>query len=233
VFLAPPAGVPSGAQPGWRDALDALGAQLAAAAPRLRALRVVLSDQFVRYLVVPWDDALRTTEERLAYLSHHYRSVYGERVGSWCMAAGDVGSDSALCLAAAVDEALVDALHALAGQHGATLRSVVPHAVAALNTSRRAIDARSCFVAVREPGALCLLRIGDGEVRAVAARRHGADAARALRSMLALEAAGDDNAGRAELPVYLIEWGEECPELAPPFKPQPLAGETSAVAAFA
>ncbi len=45
----------------------------------MRAARVVLADQWVRYSVVPWSDALSSTGERLAHARELMSGVFGDR----------------------------------------------------------------------------------------------------------------------------------------------------------
>ena len=67
-----------GSEP-WHGAV----AMLKDAAERLRGealdLTIVLSNHFVRYALIPWNDALASTAEELAYARHCLAKIHGER----------------------------------------------------------------------------------------------------------------------------------------------------------
>jgi hypothetical protein len=183
---------------GWQGALEALEALLAER--RLRRLNLVLSNHFVRYLVVPEDAQVRSPAERNAYLAHHFAAVYGERAAHWSFAA-ERGGDGT-CLAAAVDAELIGAARAMAARRKTALARAEPLAAAAFNRARRRLGGGARFFAVLEPGRVCLLLLDGGRVVRVASQRC-ADAQRELERLLAMEAldAGFDAASRPPLEV--------------------------------
>jgi hypothetical protein len=192
------AGIARESGEGWQGALAALDALLAER--RVRRLRLVLSNHFVRYLVVPEEAAVRSAVERTAYLAHHFSAVYGERAAHWRIAA-DRGGDGAW-LGAAVDAELIAAARALAARRGATLAGAEPLAVAAFNRARRRLGGGARFFAVLEAGRACVLLL-DGERVLRVVNQRCADAQAELEPLVALEAldAGFDAGARPPLDV--------------------------------
>lgn len=182
---------------GWRGALAALEALLAERPER--RLRLVLSNHFVRYLLVPEDAAVTSPAEHRAYLMHHFTAVYGERAASWALAAQPAAGGG---LAAAVDAELPQEARALAARRGASLAGVEPLAAAAWNRERRRLGGGARFFAVLEPGRACVLLVGGERVERVVNRRCG-DPRAELEPLVALEAldAGYDAAARPPLSI--------------------------------
>jgi hypothetical protein len=170
---------------GWRGALEALEALVAEKRPG--RLRLVISNHFVRFLVVPEDRTVASAAERAAYLAHHFGAVYGERAARWAIAAEPRGGGS--LLAAAVDSELLAQARALAARHGAVLSRAEPLAVAAFNRARRRSGEGARFFAVLEPGRACVLLADETGVRRVANQRC-ADPRAELAALVALESAG-------------------------------------------
>lgn len=185
---------------GWPGALAALEALLERA-PAKR-LRLVLSNHFVRYLVLPADAAVKGPAERAAWLAHHFAAVYGERAAAWAIGVERRGAASSL--AAAVDAALLEQTRALAARRGVRLLSAEPLAIAAYNRARRGLRETTCFLAVLEPGRACLLLLEGERVLRVANRR-AADPRAELDALVALEALDAGFARDARPPLAIAE----------------------------
>jgi hypothetical protein len=141
-----------GAEP-WQGALAALAAHKIEKPCRVT---VVLSNQLVRYAVVPWSEGLDTPEEEQAYVRHHFAKVYGERAKDWELRASE-GAPGAARLASAVDRRLVEELRALFPAGGkAKLASLQPQLMSAFNECRRAIPADGAWLVLAEPGRACV-----------------------------------------------------------------------------
>ena len=168
---------------GWEGALDLLEQQMTEQKWSNACTRVVIADQWVRYCVVPWSDALSSTTERLAHARELMAGVFGAEMSAWTVSLAQArpGISS---LASAMPTALLQALRAFAARHGQKLASVQPQLIAAYNTWRHLLpaDAAAWFVTVEE-GSLAALRLcGDGIDR-VHAVRIGLDWARELKRL--------------------------------------------------
>jgi hypothetical protein len=193
------------AVPAWRDAVASAHAALAEARKRTASVRFVVSDHFVRYLVLAWDSSLASEAERNAYLRHHFESVYGPRAADWNFTF-DRDGEGPSRVAVAMDRGLVDALCGAAAGAGLGLAAVEPLAVAAFNRLRGQLAAPACFFVVREPGRLTSLLVDQGAPRSAASQRTADAGARALAGLLAAEAIDAGIAHNAPMAVCVAEW---------------------------
>jgi hypothetical protein len=172
----------TGTQP-WRAAMLALETALPGYANGKTAATVILSNHFLRYALVPWRAELADAEEELSFARHCFTRVYGKAAGQWelrlCQGAPEIPR-----LASAVDTALLDALRSMFDGAGIPVRSIQPHLMAAFNGFRGSLQQPSAWLAVIEPGNLCLALLKQGRWSRV----------RSLRI---------DRAWREELPLIL------------------------------
>lgn len=155
-----------GAEP-WQGALAAL-AEIAGGIGDAKAeVTVVLSNHFVRYVLIPWSEALSNAEEEIAFVRYCFAKVHGERSKAWDLRLGRAPRGSAQ-IASAVDSALVQAIRASfpAGAK-AKLASVQPYLMSAFNRWRPLVKgARAWFLLVERERA-CLAHLDNGRWSAV------------------------------------------------------------------
>jgi hypothetical protein len=171
------------AAPGWEGVLALLDERLAQRTWSDARARVVVADQWVRYSVVPWSDALNTTAERLAHARELMAGVFGEAMSDWSVSLSDA-PPGVPCLASAMPAALLESLRELTVRHRQKLVSVQPQLIAAYNTWRHMLPAATAawFVTV-EPGCLAALRMCGNSIDRVHAVRIGLDWARELKRL--------------------------------------------------
>jgi len=151
----------SAAQP-WRAALLALETALPAAVAKGRTTAtVVLSNQLLRYALVPWQAGLADAQEDLSYTRHCFTKVYGKAALQWEVRLSHQAPGKPR-LASAVDAELLEGLRSMFARLGIALRSVQPHLMAAFNDARSQLRRRSAWLALLEPGHLCLALLRDG-----------------------------------------------------------------------
>lgn len=181
----------------WEAALDTLRETLRQSQWQGAAVSVILSNHFVRYLLVPWDEKLRGAEEKLAMVHYTFSQAYGDAVADWdCR--WDEGRPPAPCLACAVDRKLITAVRELFGETGERLVSVQPYLMAALNRWRRELRGGSRWFLLAEDGRLCLAWFKNDEWAWLQCQRVEADWGRELPEILdrALLLAGSDARGQ-------------------------------------
>jgi hypothetical protein len=169
--------------PGWEAALALLEQHLAQPIWSDARARVVIADQWVRYTIVPWSDALSSAEEHMGHARELMASIFGDTLGDWTVSLSEA-PPGASRLACAMPTALLESMRELTARHGQKLASVQPQLIAAYNTWRHRLPAGAAawFVTVEE-GSLAALRMcGDGIDR-VHAVRIGLDWARELKRL--------------------------------------------------
>jgi hypothetical protein len=197
---------PRAGEPAWQAALDALDGLLGAFSARGAAVTVVLSNHWVRYLVLPWHAELTGADELAQFARVRFEQTYGAAAAGWTIRTGD-GGWGAPHVACAIDTALVTELQRHLTAHGLRLRSLQPLLMAACNDQRRALGGERAF-AVIEPGRVCLSLLGHGRWLDVSNRRAGADVPEAVERELATL---DADAVPPQLDVLLVGDGARWP----------------------
>jgi hypothetical protein len=211
------------ATPGWEGAIALLERHLLEPTWSDARLRVVVADQWVRYTVVPWSDALTSTSEQLGHARELMGGIFGTEMGDWTVSLSQA-PPGASRLASAMPTALLEALRESALRHGQKLASVQPQLIAAYNTWRHVLpaDAAAWFVTVEE-GSLAALRLCADGIDRVHAVRIGLDWARELKRLQTFgrlaSASPTDGRVYVDLPAALralkpevsaeLEWLEE------------------------
>ena len=176
--------------PEWRAALDALPAALADLGGR--DVSVVLADQFVRYVLLPWNAALKSAEQWLALARHRLDAVHGAVAADWNVRFTETAPDGPR-LACALDRELLAELAARLAAANVRLVSVQPFLVAAFNRLRngirKAVGDGSCWLVIEEPRRLTLAFIQRGVWVAVRSRRVDAGWRAALPELIQRESA--------------------------------------------
>ena len=148
------AGTPERNAASWAPVIEALRELLARPNLRRAGATVILSNNFVRYLLIPWSASLVTGEEESAFARMRFVQVYGEAAQSWMLrlSGGVAGSAQ---IAAAVERPLIDSLTTLLEGSPLALRSIQPLFMSAFNSARKTIG-RDAWLAIAEPGRLLL-----------------------------------------------------------------------------
>ena len=152
----------------WRGAVDAIPQALSTY--RSHDVSVVVADQFVRYALLAWNEALKTDEQWLALARHRLTAIHGAAAAGWEIKLTDTAPMGPR-LACAVDRELIDELAAKFVAANVRLVSVQPFLVAAFNRIRSTIGNGSCWLVIEEPGRLTLAFIQHGRWIAIRSRR--------------------------------------------------------------
>lgn len=164
---------PDADAPGWRPALETLGGWVRELRVRRVPVRVLLSNHFVRYLVVPWATGLARRDERIGLARHLFRQNFGEAAAGWSIQLASAGYGQA-ALACAVEDELLAALRAQFAQSKLHFRSAQPLFALAFNRFRAQIGDDACL-AVLEPGRLCCAIVRQGQWQSVLSARRPPD----------------------------------------------------------
>ena len=166
----------------WNAALAALDARLAKAEWQKAVARVVISDHWVRYAMVPFSAALSGAAERLTHARHVLTGIYGEVVSQWTVTLADSRPGVAQ-VACALPTSLIEELQIILTRHKIPLQSLQPQLVCAYNHWRDKLpDGGAWFVSV-ERGSLAATRLAPGGWDRVHSVRIGADWAVELRRL--------------------------------------------------
>ena len=171
--------------PAWRAAIDAL--PLILRNLKDQTANIVLADQFVRYALLPWSDALKTHAQWMALARHRFCAIHGPVANEWEIKFAET-APAGPRLACAVDAGLVDELAARFSGTGVSLVSVLPFLIAAFNQVRE-LTGGSCWLVVEEPGRLTLALFLRGVWVAIRSRRGDPAWRESLPELIARESA--------------------------------------------
>lgn len=132
-----------------------------------RDVVVVLSNHYVRHVVVPAERGL--SEDELAGLARLvFHDIFGELAGEWELRVSPSRAGQAT-VASGVPRGLLEQLGAICRSHG-RLRSIQPVLMAVFNHIRRAIDTGPVSLALVENGRMTVASLDEGEWLHVASR---------------------------------------------------------------
>jgi hypothetical protein len=166
--------VPGGSASNWTPALEALGQELADGKWQKARARVVVSDQFVRYEVLPWSIELSKENERLAHARYLLSSTYGDLVEQWTVALSDA-APGASRLVSAMPASLIDDIETVTTASGLTLASLQPQLVVTYNLWRHRLPRAAAWFATIDEGSLVAMHLRDGHCDRVRAVRISED----------------------------------------------------------
>jgi hypothetical protein len=195
----------------WAPATDTLATVLQSPRWRGADLDVRLSGHFARWMLLPWNAAIATDAERIAYAQVEFESVHGERARSWRLRIADTrpGEASPVC---AVDESLMARLEEIARVAGVRVVGTAPAFGVALDRHRHALVANSAAFAFVESGRCTLAIVERGRWRHLGSDRIRDRAADVLAAQLAhAEALGAGTAEPRRLHVVFDEADEALP----------------------
>jgi hypothetical protein len=172
--------------PGWKPAAAQAVPLIASLGVARASASVVLSNRFVRYLLLPWSPALRTHTDWQAFGRQRLSDVYGSEAAACSILVS--GAGRAARVACAVDIALVEALRGSLAAAGHLLVSLRPRFSAWFDAGRRRAPGDAWFVD-HDGGQLTLGLSLAGEWRCFRQRRAGPDWQAELGSLLDREAA--------------------------------------------
>ncbi|PWF40450.1 hypothetical protein C7C56_026105 [Massilia glaciei] len=193
--------VPSMDGPPWRAAVEGLRRFLEMPEIGKGELGIVLSNHFVRYLLIPWNDQIASEEEFRNYAAAAFEEVYGEAGAGWevSVSAERPGSPR---LAAALDRQLLEAIRATLANTCVRLTLVQPYLMAAFNRVVRPRHDEDLVFMLVEAGRACILVAQGGKWCHVSAAAVPQDPA-ALSSLLEREIQLADLPGESVPPVVV------------------------------
>jgi hypothetical protein len=149
-------------------------------------MTIVLSNQLVRYKIIPAMPPLTASEKIVAVATHCFRETYGDIVDDWLIRVNPLPDGDTL-IASAVDGSLVSALEKLTQKYKCKLKSIQPYLMSGFNPIRRQIKTSpSCYVQV-EAGRINIALIRDGAWQSIAGCGVGLDWSEPLSALITRE----------------------------------------------
>jgi hypothetical protein len=152
----------------WQPAVEALREALAHPNVDSAEATVVLSNHFVRYLLLPWNSDLVTGQEELAFARARFQQVFGDAAQKWVLKLSHPRPGCAT-LASAIERPLLESLAAAIAGSPLRLRSVQPGFMAVCNARPR-MPAGDAWIVMTEPGRLLLGSLRQGAWQSLRSR---------------------------------------------------------------
>lgn len=151
----------------WDGAIEALRIEATQWRRDKLSVRVVLSNHFVRYALVPSSKAVSGHTEELALARFHFQKIHGDASRDWDIRMS-LARPHAPRLACAVDTALLDALRQVFVQKQAPqLESVQPLLMSVFNSGCHTIPDSGAWLVMAETDRACVALLAGKTWRAV------------------------------------------------------------------
>ena len=193
--------VAEGDAPAWQPGVEALERFLAEHAASAAALDVVVSNHFVRYVLLPWNAQVASEEEMRNCAAAMFEDIHGDLASGWevTVSAERAGAPR---LAAAIDGALLAAVRGAVRPTRWGLASIQPYLMAAYNRVARPHTGSDFVFMLLEAERACIVAAQAGKWCHVSTAAAPAPE-QALAQLLAREVQLADLQGPTLPPVYV------------------------------
>lgn len=164
----------AGSEPGWQPVLALLQKSLQGNDVKKAYATVILSNHFVRFLVLPWNEAWLSDAEKMALVQHRFAEVYGENGEHWDyrLSEGGFGAPS---IASAIPHELLTQLKTIFNASVLRLDSVQPYLMTAFNACRTELAKEDGWFVLAERDTFCIGLVERGQWSSIRLRRVKAD----------------------------------------------------------
>lgn len=165
---------PAAGQMAWQAPLAALGDWLTQHKHTGADIGVIVSDNFVRYALIPWSDDVQKSSEFAALVRIHFEALFGPSAAGWDIRI-DRGGYGQPVMCCALDKAFLSDLASHLKAHKLRLTSLQPYFMRACNRWRSRIKGNALF-AVSGLGQCVLSSIRNGGWHSIRTVRLGHNA---------------------------------------------------------
>ena len=149
-------------------------------------LTLVLSNQFVRYQIIPAMPAFSPADKVMAVATHCFRESYGDSVDNWTIRVSPIPQGDSL-LISAIDTELLTAIEALCQKYQCKLSSLQPYLMSGFNSMRRQIASGVSALVQVEAGRLTIALMRDGQWQNITATKTLKDWSEDLAALISRE----------------------------------------------
>ena len=164
--------LPQPGEPLWQSAVHKLRHMILAETWKGADVTMVLSNHFVRYDCLPWNDAVNNEDEQLVFARHRLTQIYGSAAQAWAITLSP-GRKGDARIVAAVDDTFLQTLKQAITEEGIKLHSIQPYLMASFNRYIKTIGQGSGWFVAAEAGRFALALFHEGQWKRVLLRRGG------------------------------------------------------------
>ena len=162
--------LPQTGEPVWQAALLKLKQMMPGEEWKNAEVTVVLSNHFVRYDCLSWNEAVDDEDEQLALARHRLTQTYGPAAQTWALRLSPAGKGDAR-LVAAVDDALLEMLKQAMAEAGIKLHSIQPYLMASFNRYAKSLAQGDGWFVAAEVGRFAMALFRGGRWQRILLRR--------------------------------------------------------------
>lgn len=144
---------------------------------------VILSNHFVRYMLVPWNELFSRNSERLSYVKHLFSETYGSLSSRYELRLSP-SAPGQTRIASAVESTLIDRIRETISKAGLQLCSIQPYLMNTFNEHRHVIDKTGGWFITVENGMLGITGITNNRWQLVRTLRVNSQWPLELESLL-------------------------------------------------
>ena len=170
----------------WTKVLDGLDAALNTIDGEKIDAVVTLSNHFVRFALVPWNEQINDPGEEQAFVRLCFTQTYGVDARHWALRVSPAGYGETQ-VASAIDQGLLEGIERVASAHGVRLVSLQPYFMWMFNQWRDELRDSTVWFVVVEPGRLCISQLQQGCWHTLRTIKVGDDWPAALQKLLERE----------------------------------------------
>lgn len=122
-------------------------------------VRLVISNHFMRFTTLPWQDGVPARQDWLALANHAFRQQYGAVADNWQVRVS-LGAYGQAVIASAMDKVLYDGLNETAHELGFSWQAIQPLLMHLLNTE---VSSQASWLLIAEPQHLLLCETQNGQ----------------------------------------------------------------------
>lgn len=148
----------------WQGGVQALALKLALIDVKPKtSIRIVLSSDFVRYLLLPAQVVTLSHAEKNAYAKAAFRQLHGPKADDWLISVDNAAPNQATMLAA-IDQQLHLNLLQITASHVLKLVSLSPFLMQIVNGLQKELKHFTGYLALVEGSRIILLNIKDAQI---------------------------------------------------------------------
>ena len=148
----------------WQGGVQALALKLALIDVKPKtSIRIVLSSDFVRYLLLPAQVVTLSHAEKNAYAKAAFRQLHGPKADDWLISVDNAAPNQATMLAA-IDQQLHLNLLQITSSHDLKLVSLSPFLMQIVNGLQKQLKHFTGYLALVEGSRIILLNIKDAQI---------------------------------------------------------------------
>ena len=155
--------------PAWRSALDQFKQLMTTEEWKNSELTIVLSNYFVRYDCLPWNEGVKNEDEHLALALHRLTQIYGAVAQNWSLRLSPAGKDAAR-MVAAVDHDLIESIKLATAEAKLKLRSIQPCLMTSFNRYAKEMGLGTAWFVTVEAGRFALALFRGGKLKHIQLR---------------------------------------------------------------